>query len=64
MANINKYIKVLLHPAGCHQGSHKAYQAGNQSNLDRMIKVLSVVVVNKEYSWLNIIQEYIYSLHS
>ena len=30
MANINKYIKALLHPAGGHQGSHKAYQAGNQ----------------------------------
>ena len=30
MANINKYIKALLHPAGGHQGSHKAHQAGNQ----------------------------------
>ena len=29
MANINKYIKALLHPAGDHQGSHKAHQAGN-----------------------------------
>ena len=32
MANINKYIKVLLHPAGGHQGSHKA-EAGNQRKL-------------------------------
>ena len=31
MVNINKYIKVLLHPAGGHQGSHKAHQAGNHS---------------------------------
>ena len=30
MANINKYIEVLLHPAGGHQGSHKAHRAGNQ----------------------------------
>ena len=29
MVNINKYIKALLHPAGGHQGSHKAHQAGN-----------------------------------
>ena len=28
MVNINKYIKALLHPAGGHQGSHKAHQAG------------------------------------
>ena len=32
MVNINKYIKALLHPAGGHQGSHKAHQAGNQNN--------------------------------
>ena len=31
MVNINKYIKALLHPAGGHQGSHKAHQAGNQN---------------------------------
>ena len=31
MANINKYIKALLHPAGGHQGSHKAHQADKQS---------------------------------
>ena len=31
MANINKYIKALLHPAGGHQGSQKAHQAGNRS---------------------------------
>ena len=31
MVNINKYIKALSHPAGGHQGSHKAHQAGNQS---------------------------------
>ena len=31
MANINNYIKALLHPAGGHQGSHKAHQAGNQA---------------------------------
>ena len=31
MVNINKYIKALLHPAGVHQGSHEAHQAGNQS---------------------------------
>ena len=30
MATINKNIKALLHPAGGHQGSHKAHQAGNQ----------------------------------
>ena len=30
MANINKYIKALLHPAGGHQGSHKTHQAGKQ----------------------------------
>ena len=30
MVNISKYIKALLHPAGGHQGSHKAHQAGNQ----------------------------------
>ena len=30
MVNINEYIKALLHPAGGHQGSHKAHQAGNQ----------------------------------
>ena len=29
--NISKYIKTLLHPASGHQGSCKAYQAGNQS---------------------------------
>ena len=34
MVNINKYIKALLHPAGGHQGSHKAHQAGNQSTQD------------------------------
>ena len=31
MVNINKYIKALMHPAGGHQGSHKAHQAGNQA---------------------------------
>ena len=31
MVNINVYIKALLHPAGGHQGSHKAHQAGNQN---------------------------------
>ena len=30
MVNINEYIKALLHPAGGHQGSYKAHQAGNQ----------------------------------
>ena len=29
MVTINKYIKALLHPAGGHNGSHKAHQAGN-----------------------------------
>ena len=29
MVTINKYIKALLHPAGGHQGSHEAHQAGN-----------------------------------
>ena len=29
MVNINKYIKALLQPAGGHQESHKAHQAGN-----------------------------------
>ena len=33
MVNINKYIKALLHPAGGHQGSHKAHEAGNQKNI-------------------------------
>ena len=33
MITINKYIKALLHPAGGHQGSHKAHQAGNQNKL-------------------------------
>ena len=28
MVTINRYIKALLHPAGGHQGSHKAHQAG------------------------------------
>ena len=31
MVNINEYIKAFLHPAGGHQGSYKAHQAGNQS---------------------------------
>ena len=30
MVTINRYIKAMLHPAGGHQGSHKAHQAGNQ----------------------------------
>ena len=30
MVNINEFIKALLHPAGGHQGSHKAHQAGIQ----------------------------------
>ena len=30
MVFINSYIKALLHPAGGHQGSHKAHQAGNE----------------------------------
>ena len=30
MVNINKGIEALLYPAGGHQGSHKAHQAGNQ----------------------------------
>ena len=34
MANINKYIKALLHPAGGHQGTHKAHQAGNLIQVD------------------------------
>ena len=33
MITINKYIKALLNPAGGHQGSHKAHQAGNQNKL-------------------------------
>ena len=33
MLNINKYIKALLYPAGGHQGSHKAPQAGNQNEI-------------------------------
>ena len=32
MVNINKYIKALLHPAGGHQGSHKAHQAGKHKS--------------------------------
>ena len=31
MVTINRYIKALLYPAGGHQGSHKAHQAGNQT---------------------------------
>ena len=43
MVNINKYIKPLLHPAGGHQGSHEAHQAGNQSPTgDQMIN--SIVI--------------------
>ena len=30
MVTIDRYIKALLHPAGGHQLSHKAHQAGNQ----------------------------------
>ena len=30
MVNINQYMQALLHPAGGHQGSHKAHQDGNQ----------------------------------
>ena len=30
MVTIKKYMNALLHPAGGHQGSHKAHQAGNQ----------------------------------
>ena len=30
MLHINSYIKALLRPAGGHQGSHKAHQAGNK----------------------------------
>ena len=33
MVNINKYIKALLHPAGGHQGIHKAHQVGNRSKM-------------------------------
>ena len=36
MVTINRYIKAMLHPAGGHQGSHKAHQAGNQINIDKM----------------------------
>ena len=32
MVNINKYIKALLHPAGGHQGSHEAHQAGKHKS--------------------------------
>ena len=31
MLDINKCIRTVLHPAGGHQGNHKAHQAGNQS---------------------------------
>ena len=34
MVTINRYIKALLHPAGGHQGSHKAHQAGNHTQDD------------------------------
>ena len=37
MVTINRYIKALLHPAGGHQGSHKAHQAGNQRSVQRCI---------------------------
>ena len=30
MVTINRYIKALLHPAGGHEGSHKAHQAGKK----------------------------------
>ena len=35
MVTIDRYIKALLHPAGGHQGSHKAHQAGNQAGMWR-----------------------------
>ena len=43
MVDINKYIKVLLHPVGGHQGSHKAHQAGNQSHLS--LQLLKIFIV-------------------
>ena len=50
MVNINKYIKALLHPAGSHQGSHKAQQAGNQ-NLTRLCYNLTHLVLDDE-AWI------------
>ena len=49
MVNINKYNKVSLHPAGGHQGSHKAHQAGNLSPISyegQLIRQLNAKVPN------------------
>ena len=54
MVTTNRYIKSLLHPAGGHQGSHKAHQAGNLDVI--FIEIGSccfgVVKVNFRLIWL------------
>ena len=48
MVTINRYIKALLHPAGGHQGSHKAHQAGNQNGCHFADDVFGCIFVNEK----------------
>ena len=41
MVTLNKYIKALLHPAGDHQGGHKANQADKLVIFDKHITHIS-----------------------
>ena len=52
MMNINKYIKALLHPAGGHQGSHKAHQAGNQSTLHFQFPIDTIIFLSNSKATL------------
>ena len=45
MANINKYIKALLHPTGGHQGSHKAHQAGNHYLSSSSLFIIVIIII-------------------
>ena len=47
MANINKYLKALLNPAGGHQGGHKAHQAGNQLFTVFYLKFVPIITSSK-----------------
>ena len=47
MVNINKYIKALLHPAGGHQGSHRAHQAGNHSPIHPSVGKVQMLHIRK-----------------
>ena len=55
MVTINRYIKALLHPAGGHQGSHKAHQAGNLWYLPNYLPIPQCRLTNrcwwKGHSW-------------